>query len=254
MVIRSLVVLFSAVLVGISPAWLNMIASLWGGSAGAHLLPFSPYWIAVPGAVAIGISWVFEMGYHPLPEAASKAPAGGFDWMKARVEYGDRRAPSAERAAPGAGSVWFRLETDFQELLQSGADLDATWERTSAYGEAAESWRVTGASEGVRVEEKFVELANTAGRMLLEGTGYKPPLSAPTARQSMPLDRWLCALRDREIKTETWAPGQVMNNGAVAGHLHGGAIRHVIAASVEMCVQLTLEESLGGQPDMAVSD
>jgi hypothetical protein len=35
-----------------------------------------------------------------------------------------------------------------------------------------------------------------------------------------------------------------MHNDSVTGHVHGGAIRDVIEASIEMCVQLTLEESL----------
>ena len=248
MVLRSLVVLVSAILVGTSPTWLNLIASLWGGSANTQALPFSPYWIAVPGAVVIGISWVFEMGANQLPSSASEAPAGGFDWTKSTVEKrerrGDPRQSSAAGAAPGTTSVWRRLETDFREILEFGADLDATWERTSTYSEAAESWRISGHYEEARIEKKFTELADTAGRMLIEWPGYTPPLSASTARQSSPRDRWLCALRDREIKTETWAPGQVMHNDSVTGHVHGGAIRDVIEASIEMCVQLTLEESL----------
>jgi hypothetical protein len=181
MVVRSLVVLSSAVLVGISPAWLNLIASMWGGSAGAQVLPFSPYWIAVPGALAIGISWVFEMGSPQLTGEASEASVGGFDWMRSKVEHGERREPSTEEAAPGTASVWLRLETDFKELVQAGAELDAIWERTSAYGEAAESWRVRGVSEGARTEEKFIRLAEAAGRTLVEGPGYTPPLSVTTA-------------------------------------------------------------------------
>lgn len=253
MVLRSLVVLMSALLVGTSPTWLSSIASLWGGPAGAQALPFSPYWIALPGAVLIGISLAFEMGSQQLPSGASEAAAGAFDRTQSRVEHGERRVgprrSDVQDEAQGAGSIWVRLETDFKELLQSGTDLDAAWERTSAYGDTAESWRVTGTAEGARTEEKFIELADAAGRMLVEWTGYKPELSAATARQSAPLDRWLCALRDREIRTETWAPGQVAVNGAVTGHVHGGAIRRVIAASIEMCVQLTLEESLEDRTD-----
>jgi hypothetical protein len=221
---------------------------LWGGAANHELLPFSPYWIAVPGAIAVGISWVFEMGANQSPNLQATAPAGGFDWTKSPADQGERRSsgkPSTGAGKkPGVTSVWKRLETDFREILQIGADLDATWERTSTYSEAAETWRLSGAYETQGIEKKFTELANTAGRMLVEWPGYTPPLSAATARQSSPRDRWLCALRDREIKTETWAPGQVMQNETVTGHVHGGAIRDVIEASVEMCVQLTLEESL----------
>jgi hypothetical protein len=248
MVLRSLFVLLSAILVGTSPTWLNLIASLWGGPVDAQPLPFSPYWIAVPGAVAVGISWVFEMGANSSQNPQTDVAAGGFDWTKSKADQGERRAAprqsSAPNAAPGPTSVWRRLETDFREILEFGADLDATWERTSTYSEAAESWRVSGHYEEVRIEKKFTDLATTAGRMLVEWPGYTPPLSASTARQSSPRDRWLCALRDREIKTETWAPGQVLQSDVVTGHVHGGAIRDVIEASVEMCVQLTLEESL----------
>jgi hypothetical protein len=249
MVVRSVLVLGSAILVGTSPTWLNLVASLWGISANPHGLPFSPYWIAVPGAVCIGISWVFEMGANESPNLQSQVPAGGFDWTKPPSENPERRAAprqsSAAGTTPGAASVWRRLETDFREILEFGADLDATWERTSTYTEAAESWRLSGVYEEARIEKKFTELANTAGRMLVEWPGYTPPLSASTARQSNPRDRWLCTLRDREIKSETWAPGQVLQNDAVTGHVHGGAIRDVIEASIELCVQLTLEESLG---------
>jgi hypothetical protein len=35
-----------------------------------------------------------------------------------------------------------------------------------------------------------------------------------------------------------------MQNETVTGHVHGGAIRDVIEASIELCLQLTLEESL----------
>ncbi len=255
MVLRSLIVLLSAILVGTSPAWLNLVASMWGVTANPQALPFSPYWIAVPGAVAIGISWVFEMGVNQSPSLQSEVPPGGFDWTKSTAEKGERRAAprqsSATSTTPGATSVWRRLETDFREILEFGADLDATWERTSTYSEAAESWRISGSYEEARIEKKFTELANTAGRMLVEWPGYTPPLSASTTRQASPRDRWLCALRDREIKTETWAPGQVMQNDAVTGHVHGGAIRDVIEASIEMCVQLTLEESLEDRSNLA---
>ena len=255
MVIRSLFILVSAILVGTSPTWLNLIASLWGGAANTDALPFSAYWISVPGAVAIGISWVFEMGANQSPSLQTPAQ-GGFDWTKSPAGQGERRAASRHSSATGSTqqastSVWRRLETDFREILQFGADLDATWERTSTYSEAAESWRLSGAYEEARIEKKFTELANTAGRMLVEWPGYTPPLSPSTARQSTPRDRWLCALRDREIKTETWAPGQVLQNDAVTGHVHGGAIRDVIEASIELCVQLTLEESLEDRTNAA---
>ena len=253
MVLRSIVVLISAILVGTSPTWLNMIASMWGEPANTQALPFSPYWISVPGAVVIGISWVFEMGANQLLTVASDAPAGGFDWTRSTVEKGERRAtPRPSSATSGGTSVWRRLETDFREILEFGDDLDATWERTSTYNQAAETWCVSGAYEEARIEKKFTELASTAGRMLLEWPGYTPPLSASTIRQSSPRDRWLCALRDREIKTETWAPGQVIQNDAVSGHVHGGAVRDVIEASIEMCIQLTLEESLEDRTHAAV--
>lgn len=216
--------------------------------ADAQALPFSMYWIAVPGAIAVAISWVFEMGVNQSPNLKSAVPAGGFDWTKSAPDQGERRAAprqsSGTAKTSGATSVWRRLETDFREILEFGADLNATWERTSTYSEAAESWRVSGQYEETRIEKKFTDLANTAGRMLVEWPGYTPPLSPSTARQAAPRDRWLCALRDREIKTETWAPGQVMQNETVTGHVHGGVIRDVIEASVELCVQLTLEESL----------
>lgn len=248
MVLRSLFVLVSAILVGTSPTWLNQLAAMWGVQANAQALPFSPYWIAVPGAIAIGVSWVFEMGTNQSPSLQTEAPAGGFDWTKSTAEKGERRVASRPSGAagttPGVTSVWRRLETDFREILEFGADLDAVWERTSTYSDAAEAWRLSGAYQEARIEKKFTELANTAGRMLIDWPGYTPPLSASTMRQSSPRNRWLCALRDREIKTETWAPGQVMQNDAVTGHVHGGAIRDVIEASIEMCVQLTLEESL----------
>ena len=248
MVVRSLFVLVCAILVGTSPTWLNLIASIGGVPANTDALPFSAFWIAVPGAVAIGISWVFEMGANQSPSLQSPVAPGGFDWTKSPAEKGDRRAAPRQSSATGstqvASSVWRRLEKDFREILEFGADLDVTWERTSTYSEAAETWRLSGPYEEARIEKKFTELANTAGRMLVEWPGYTPPLSASTARQSAPRDRWLCALRDREIKTETWAPGQVLQNGAVTGHVHGGAIRDVIEASIELCIQLTLEESL----------
>lgn len=249
MVVRSLFLLVSAILVGTSPSWLNQVASMWGGQAYPQALPFSPYWIAIPGAIAVGISWVFEMGTSQWPSLEGMVPAGGFDWTKSSPKQGERRAAPRQSSATtgktlGATSVWRRLETDFREILQFGADLDATWERTSTYSDAAESWRLSGAYEGERIEKKFTELANTAGRMLIEWPGYTPVLSASTARQSTPRNRWLCTLRDREIKTETWAPGQIMQNETVTGHIHGGAIRDVIEASIELCVQLTLEESL----------
>ena len=228
---------------------------MWGVSANPQALPFSPYWIAVPGGVAIGISWVFEMGANQSPSLQSPASLGGFDWTKSPADIGERRSAPRQSSATGSTqtgtSVWRRLETDFREILEFGADLDATWERTSMYSEASETWRLAGAYEEARIQKKFTELADTAGRMLLEWPGYTPPLSASTARQSAPRDRWLCALRDREIKTETWAPGQVMENDTVAGHVHGGAIRDVIEASVELCVQLTLEESLEDRTSVA---
>jgi len=228
---------------------------MWGVSDNPQALPFSPYWIAVPGAVAIGSSWVFEMGVNQSPSLQSQAPLAGFDWTKWTAEKGERRAAGSQSSATGstqvATSVWRRLETDFRETLEFGADLDATWERTSTYNEAAESWRLSGAYEEARFAKKFTELADTAGRMLIEWPGYTPPLSTSTARQSAARDRWLCALRDREIQTETWAPAQIMQNDAVAGHVHGGAIRGVIEASIEMCVQLTLEESLEDRTNAA---
>lgn len=248
MVLRSLFVLVSAILVGTSPTWLNRLAAMWDVQASSQALPFSPYWIAVPGAIAIGISWVFEMGASQLPGLPSGVPSGGFDWTKSTAEKGERRAASGQShgtgATSGVTSVWRRLESDFREILEFGADLDAVWERTSTYSDASESWRISGSYEEARIEKKFTDLANTAGRMLVDWPGYTPPLSASTTRQGNPRNRWLCALRDREIKTETWAPGQVMENDSVTGHVHGGAIRDVIEASIEMCVQLTLEESL----------
>ena len=248
MVVRSLFLLVLAILVGTSPSWLNQIPSMWGVQAYPQALPFSPYWIAIPGAIAVGISWFFEMGGIQSPSLGVVAPAGGFDWTELLPNQSERRAPRESSATTGktpvATSVWRRLETDFREILQFGADLDATWARTSTYSDAAESWRLSGAYEAERIEKKFTELANTAGRMLTESPGYTPVLSASTARQSTPRNRWLCALRDREIKTETWAPGQVMENETVTGHIHGGAIRDVIEASIELCVQLTLEECL----------
>jgi hypothetical protein len=240
--------LVSAILVGMSPAWLNVVASLWGAAADPQALPFSMYWISVPGAIAVGISWVFEMGSSQAPSLPAPVPAGGFNWTKSAREQGERRAAARQSSATtkdsDSTSVWRRLETDFREILEFGADLDATWERTSTYSEAAESWRLAGPYEAGRIEKKFTELANTAGRMLVEWPGYTPPLSPSTAKQTNPRDRWLCALRDREIRTETWAPGQVMQSETVIGHVHGGAIRDVIEASIEMCIQLTLEESL----------
>src|SRR5690606_6435144 len=111
----------------------------------------SPYWIAIPGAVAVGISWVFEMGASYSPGLQAPVPAGGFDWTKSINDQGERRAAprqsSGTAKAAGATSVWRRLETDFREILQVGADLDATWERTSSYSEAAESWRISGTYE-----------------------------------------------------------------------------------------------------------
>jgi hypothetical protein len=201
MVIRSLFVLISAILVGTSPTWLNLVASMWGASANPQALPFSPYWIAVPGAVAIGVSWVFEMGANQSPSLQSLVPLGGVDWTKSTAEKGERRAAPRQSSATGstqaATSVWRRLESDFREILEFGADLDATWERTSTYSEAAETWRLSAAYEEARIAKKFTELAETAGRMLVEWPGYTPPLSASTARQSTPRDRWLCALRSR---------------------------------------------------------
>jgi hypothetical protein len=195
------------------------------------------------------------MGANQSPSLKDPLPEGGFDWTKSSPDQNDRPAAPKQSSATGkkqgGTSVWKRLETDFREILEFGADLDATWERTSTYSEAAESWRLSGPYEEERIAKKFTELANTAGRMLVEWPGYTPPLSASTARQSTPRNRWLCTLRDREIRTETWAPGQVMENETIVGHVHGGAVRDVIEASIELCVQLTLEESLDDQTQAA---
>lgn len=242
--------LVSAVAVATSPAWLNAVGAWWGVEMDAQELPFSMYWIALPGALAVGVSWVFEMGGDPLRNAA---PTGGFDWTKKEPDQRDRRGSSDGKPKPvGPVSVWRRLEMDFREILQFGADLNATWERTSGYSEASESWRVSGDFKDARTQKKFSELTETAGRMLVEWTGYTPPLAPSTARQVSGQNRWFCALRDREIKTETWAPGQVMQAESVTGHVHGGMIRGVIEASVELCVQLTLEESLEERPHATI--
>jgi hypothetical protein len=42
-----------------------------------------------------------------------------------------------------------------------------------------------------------------------------------------------------------------MENETIVGHVHGGAVRDVIEASIELCVQLTLEESLDDQTQAA---
>ncbi len=250
MVLRSIVVLVTAVLVGTSPTWLSLLGGLVGTPSGAtQPLLFSPYWVAVPAAVAIGLSWVYELGAAKSSGLEEMLASGGFELAKPHVATGERRADWVSKSDSGdpAGtttSVWKRLETDFRQILEFGADLDAQWKRTSAFADATETWSLSGVYEEQRIAKKFNDLAETAGRMLIEWPGYTPPLSASTTKQSVALDRWLCALRDREIKTEIWAPGQMSEAGMVTGHVHGGVIREVIEASIELCVQLTLEESL----------
>jgi hypothetical protein len=249
-VLRFIVVLVAVILVGTSPTWLSLLGGLVGSPGGAtQPLLFSPYWVAVPAAVAIGLSWVYEMGAAKSSGLEEMLALGGFELAKQSTAAGERHAdwgPKGDSAglAGTTTSVWKRLETDFREILEFGADLDAQWKRTSVFADATETWSLSGVYEEQRTVKKFNDLAATAGRMLVEWPGYTPPLSASTTKQSVALDRWLCVLRDREIKTEIWAHGQMAEAGVVTGHVHGGVIREVIEASIELCVQLTLEESL----------
>lgn len=231
-----------------SPNWLVAVGSLFGPPASSSSA-FSVYWVVVPVAVLLALSWVYEMGLDGSASLSEMVASGGFNPSQQPSPAGERRSSWTPRSgAPGlAGattSVWKRLEGDFREILEFGADLDATWKRTSSYADASETWTLSGAYEEQRIAKKFNELAETAGRMLIEWPGYTPPLSASTTNHSVSWERWLCALRDREIKTETWAPGQVTEAGAVTGHVHGGLIHDAIEASVELCIQLSLEESL----------
>lgn len=253
MVLRSLVLLGAAAAVLTSPSWLGMLGELLGSSnSSSTSLTFSVYWVVVPAALALALSWVYEMGLGGSTSLSEMVASGSFDLTRQSAPKGERRASWAPKSgAPGLASattsVWKRLETDFRKILEFGADLDATWKRTSSYADATEIWTLSGAYEEQRIAKKFSELAETAGRMLVEWPGYTPPLSASTTKQGVSWERWLCALRDREIKTETWAPGQVTEAGAVTGHIHGGLIHDAIEASVELCIQLSLEESLDDQ-------
>lgn len=188
------------------------------------------------------------MGSNQSIGLATESAAGGFNLSRSRGEDGGRRVADRESSLAdlpkSQGSVWLGLEADFKEILQADGDLDVVWERTSSYSDAAETWTVAGTYEDVRIAERFYELAEGAGRMLVEWSGYKPPLSLATSRKASARDRWFCAIRDREIRTETYAPGQVMQAGVVTGHVHGGAIHDAIEASIEMCGQVALEEGL----------
>jgi hypothetical protein len=250
MVLRSLVVLGAAVAVATSPSWLGAIGATVGES-GARTPPlaFSVYWIVVPAALALALSWIHEMGAQNSGGLQALLASGGFNPSGPQADTGERRAAwTPQERLPNSGgsatSVWKRLEVDFREILEFGADLDAQWKRTSSYADSTESWTLSGAYEEQRISKKFNELAGTAGRMLIEWPGYTPPLAGSTMKHPVASERWLCTLRDREIKTETWAPGQITEDGAVTGHVHGGVIHEAIEASIELCVQLTLEESL----------
>lgn len=251
MVLRSVAVLGTAVLVATSPGWLEFVGSL-AGAQDSRLL-FSAYWVSVPAALAIAVSWVYEMGSANESDIQRAMSAGGAYLTGGAPPREDRRSDASRTQVGGPAlsqtSVWKRLETDFKEILNFGADLDATWKRTSTAIETAEYWKLSGVYEEQRIIERFEVLAKTAGKMLLEWPGYRPPLSAATLHQNSPRNRWLCALRDREINAAAWAPGQVSEGDTVTGHVHGGLIRGCIEASVELCVQLTLEESLEERSD-----
>ncbi len=240
MVTRSVALLAATGIVATSPAWLEALAAaVFGANEFPNELPFSPYLFAVPAAAVIALSWLYELG-HGSPSASrdSGAPAGG------------RLAPPAEEnhGAPRKNSVWRRLEGDFRELKEFSmtGELAATWNHASRFGEdTTETWSVSGPLETSGGDKRFAALAQTAGRMLLDWPGYKPTLSASTARTQSPSDRWLCALRDLAINTETNAPGEIIgSNESIIGHSHSGRIRNVVEASIKFCVQISLEEDL----------
>lgn len=250
MVIRSLSVLSSAVLVATSPTWLDVLSS-WGSTSPGtlHLLPFSPYWVAVPAALAIGASWIYELSIADASGLQNIFPAAAFDLSRKPAAIGNRREGGSETESDADlrvrnPSVWKRLETDFQELLKSGSDLEASWHRSSVFANTTETWKIGGDYGAPELAQQFADIAETAGRLLIESPGYRPPLAAATMRQASHRDRWFCVLRDREIRTELHPATHVTAEGRVNGHDHRGAIRGGIEASIELCVQLMLEESL----------
>lgn len=238
-------VLASAVLVATSPGWLEAVAAtVFGPDSFQQSLPFSPYWVTAPSAALIAWSWIYEMGQSA--EEQSHSP------LCEQVDSPSESAKAGEQggsAAPPNTSAWRRLESDFRDAIEFGADLNARWERISKVGsDTVEKWTIETAFEDQQVKGKFEALASTAGRMLVDWPGYTPSLSPDTLRHTDPAERWYCALRDCAINTETFAPGEVVGgNDAVVGHSHSGLIRGAIRASLKYCVQLALEEE--GRPD-----
>ena len=212
---------------------------MFGANQFQQKLPFSPYLFAVPAAAVIAASWLYELGHAAH---TTTVESGGLARRRAsRTE--DGHGPQQRK-----NSVWRRLEEDFRELKEFSmtGELSATWNRASRFGEqTTETWSVSGPLETSGGDKRFAALAETAGRMLLDWPGYKPTLSAATARVKGPGDRWLCAIRDLAINTEKNAPGEIVgSNEEVIGHSHSGRIRNVVEASIKFCVQIALEEDL----------
>ncbi len=238
MVARSAALLAASAAVATSPAWLeSLAAALFGPNDFQHNLPFSPYLFALPAAVAIVLSWLYELSYAMRPAIA------GLSESAERLA-----APQPEAPAPRKNSVWRRLEGDFRELREFSlnGELVATWNRASRYGsDVIETWSVSGPLETSGGDKRFAALAETAGRMLIDWPGYKPTLHPTTVHTKNAGDRWLSAIRDLSINTERNAPGEIVGGkDEIIGHSHSGQIRNVVEASIKFCVQIALEEDL----------
>ena len=106
--------------------------------------------------------------------------------------------------------LWVHFESQFRKVLDVGGRLKANWVRTDRAD--SETWQLDSGFDPA-IAESFKALAADAGRALLDFPESAPQVSSSTGRESDPMIRWLCLIRERDINTHEKSPGIVVGRG-----------------------------------------